>query len=657
MANSAPDSLAASPTPDLAAEKDNEMADENDTSPVELLAQLLITFIEKGIATELARARNSEAKMEADRAAQEYDKLVDKVANKPPVLQQIETRKQTAEQGYNKSSVRLASASKSCDSAARGLATTFLDYARDHSALTGKSLEQDSDSRPWMARVDKLESTQAGIDERLMSAESRVAAFETSAVSNRAQVMEKISALRDEYSQEMDSLRSQVKDLSTRLDFLSAEVSSIKHLGPLPDHESDLERKISRLDTEMTELKRELTCMREERQKQSDPLAESPMFLAYVQRYQRDRTEDLEKINAVTEASSRTSQKLQEHETKMSSSLLSVEAKILICEAGQASLQESVASIKQNRDKQSDYLATELEAELRRAVSTNTSDLNQLRVHVDSVIQLQHKHMDEASKKFQQLESFLRNMEQNLSKQVAAAEHSIKVLTARYNNLSSEQLAKRMASHINQFPSTLQAEQNSLKTRIDDLESQHKAQKEALETIRGKVGENSARSSSDELSRQDFENRMKSQYYDVLEEKVREYRDDIRGSIQSLRSEQVLLKGNYEVLGDKLRKYHDENRADIEVLRSEQKLIQAGQEALENRAVELEGKALLSSFQRPSPLPEVSHKRQGSSDSLFFKPENDGTTNGHGKQRSCDPVEDSIVARPLLQPSRKRPRP
>ncbi|RMD43230.1 hypothetical protein DV735_g1933, partial [Chaetothyriales sp. CBS 134920] len=629
MANSAPDSLAVSPAPDPAAEKDNEMVDENeghDRSPVELLAQLLITFIETGIATEVARARNSQAKVEADRAAQEYDQLLEKVRNKPPVLRQIETRKETTEQDYNNSSVQLASVSKSRDSAAQGLATTVLSCIRDHSAQTGKSSEQDSD---WIERLDRLESMHANgsagvderlasiesmhtngsarVDERLASIESRVAAFETSAVSNRAQVMEKISSLRDAHSPEIDSLRSQVKALSIRLDSLSSGDRFVKQIDDLAHRESDLKRQISRLDTEMAELKREIVSLRQEIQKPCDPLTKSPMFLAYVDRYQQDRAADLEKLNAVTEASSKTSEKLQEHESKTSSSLQAVEDKIVICEASQSLLKDNVASIKQNQTKDPDYLATELETELRSAVSTNNSHLAQIQVQVDSVIQLQQRHIKEASQKFQQLDSFVHTMEQNLTKQVLAVEHSIKVLTVRYNNLSSEQLAKRMAHYINQFPETLQAEQYSLRRRIEGLEAQHSAQKEALDTISGKVGDNDGRSSADEMSRLDFETRMKRQYYDVLEERVRQYRDDIRDSIQSLRSEQNLLKANYEVLDEKVKKYHDENRADIEGLRSEQKLIRDVQES--------ERKVLVSSFQtpsqKPSPLPEASHQRKG----------------------------------------------
>ncbi|RMZ91704.1 hypothetical protein DV736_g1031, partial [Chaetothyriales sp. CBS 134916] len=643
------DASAASPASNSPPEMDTQMADGADASPAELMANLLVAFMEAGVAAGLAHAQNCQTKAEVDRAVQEHNKYLEKVRNKPSVLDFLEKEKRDAEQDHNITSQKLASASKYRDSTAQELVKSVLKYFQDYSTQTSKSLEQKSSDwhtelRPCIDRLDRLESTQAnpytGIDGNLLTSfESRVAAFEASAVSNRAQVMQKMNAYRQEDQKRIDSLDSQIKDLSSQLNSLSTRVNRVHELDHLSDLEqdsrnpqklgfqSDLKGQITRLEIDMADLKHEVTSMRAERQKPADPLAASSMFLDYVKRYQQNRAEDLGELKIIAEASSLTRQKLQEHETKMSSSLQAVYAEIATWEASQALLKDRVAGINQDRSKQAESVTTQLETELRSTSASHSSELNQLKLRVDSLIQLERRTMEDVSKKIQHLDSLTRTMDQNLSKQVTANEHSIKALTARYNNLSSEQLAMRMAHHLNPFPGSLQLEQDGLRTRMDHLEAQHHEQKITLDTINATIRDGALRPSSDETSRQNFENRMKTEYYDVLDDKFRKYRDDIRDSIESLGSG-----------------------------------IKTAQEALQHRVDELERKALLSSFQqttnqKPYYPPETTHRGLSEpSDSLSDKAERDGIINRLGKQSPSDQVQDSIVARPVPPSSRKRPR-
>ncbi|RMZ78266.1 hypothetical protein DV737_g3985, partial [Chaetothyriales sp. CBS 132003] len=533
-----PAAAAAAPASNSPPETDTQMADHADASPIELVTHLLIALVEAGFATGVAQAHNSQAKEEADEAAQEYNETL-----------------------------------------------------------------------------------------------------EASTVSNHAQIVQKMDAFREEDRKRIDRLDSQMKDLAGQLDSLSARVNSGPELHHLSDPEQDLRNsqnsevqsdtkgQLFQIETDLAKLNHEVISMREEMQKPPAPLAASPMFLDYVKRYEQNRTEDLHKLKTIADASSMTSQKLQEHESKMSSSLQAIEANITSSNANQDLLRECVFGIKQDRSKQAESVSTQLETELRSTAASHSHELNQLKLQVDSFIQLEQRNMEEAFKKIQQLETLPRTVHQNLANQVAANGHSIKALTARYNNLSSEQLAKRMAHHLNPLHNTLQVEQNGLRIRMDQLEAQHREQKSALDMINAKIRDDALRSSLDEISKQNFENRMKTKYYDVLEDKVREYRDDIRNSFESLRSG-----------------------------------ITATQEAFQQRVDELEHAALLSSFQqrtnqKPSSLSQITHwSLSEPSDSLSGTAECDSIINGLGKHHPSDQIEDSIVAKPVPPSSRKRPR-
>ena len=99
------------------------------------------------------------------------------------------------------------------------------------------------------------------------------------------------------------------------------------------------------------------------------------------------------------------------------------------------------------------------------------------------------------------------NLEQSLEKErmdLRASEHSVKSLTSRYNNLTSEGVARRVAEIVQPLPTQLQREQASLKTALAVIESEVDKINKLLENLKEAVANSPGADATIEKARELF---------------------------------------------------------------------------------------------------------------------------------------------------------
>ena len=419
--------------------------------------------------------------------------------------------------------------------------------------------------------------------------------------------------------------------------------------------------RIDQLETEVSALSKSGVTDVTNEEQAKDPFAESSTLQHYVERYQQDMSRVNAKMALVEQYKTDYSQKLDEYQTDITNQVRALDGRVDTVESKISTQQAEIVLIQQNQDKPSsgpgsseapgvNIGAGTSHIELRSTAGSHAQKITQLQVQLNHVVQTLHgvqgssqggvsqawaEATNQTIKELQQMVGPLAYDVGNVQKLAASSEHSIRALTSRYNNLSSEQFSKRMANHLNPLPATLQVEHNNMKLRIDALQTQHNELSKTVESAEESASKDDTHSAAEESRWQEFEQRLKHKYYDVLEVKTQQARQEIDQTLEGTQSDQNVMK------------------ADLE--------------ALQNRMDELESNTLLNSFQRPakqkpSPPPEISiHGRSERSASransqrpLADRIEHPDVLGGSGKRRPYEDFEEPVtVARPPSSPRKK----
>jgi chromosome segregation ATPase len=362
----------------------------------------------------------------------------------------------------------------------------------------------------------------------------------------------------------------------------SSEVPAIVETPKSPlsskdiDQKSELKVAIERIQTlekDVLELNNEL---KQHRVQQDTSTSSNHSIMDYVKRYEQDKSELSHRVDTLESHfnahKSESAAQLSKHITDNIDKVQSLSERMDGIGVETSDIRTEIASLhKANTPAQSP--AAKPDTELRARVEASDNRLFQLSGQINVLSQqMQARPIatrqtsnpgreQEIEKKLKVLQEMVDPVAKEfvmVKNSIASTEHSIRSLTTRYNNINTDHMVKKMAHHLNTIPAALKEEQAILKTRVESFDASLTAAKESITAMRDSITEQNSIAGSQKTNQDDFESRLKSQYYDVLETKTVAARKDIEIKLQEMAKRQQAIESAIDLLGAKVESLQDE---------------------------------------------------------------------------------------------------